>query len=1147
MRVHRKRSTENLTELYGRNDRGDVRRDTFQIYGFSPENEPIALRNGLIEDTPPTEDLTGIPNPDFLTPPEEPLVVELDKPETPADYLFAVSAAANPSGVDRREESVVSETVQKRIGLGETFRIIPRKSTNQLQNAEFTEVKSDHDGPYDVPMDWIFTDGVPAAAPNDRRWFSEDGVGTINTNQTLSTGLYVHSKAYRLRGGSDVKVSVAATMSCDRWASGTTDLIVRQLDDEGNRLAANVILSLSSEGTVTTPEGGVQLGAGGDFPWADGVDKIIFRLKASDGTWNMKVDVQDLAIFPFEEALRKVEEGEPGRAARSRPSPAIPYPTSSFVAIAVPPAPPGATTGSTRPVEVVDFESGIPGSWTVVEAPLASTDIAVQGTADGAPAIHGDKSLWVRDENRLKNSTLYVQRTYTDAEMDGSDSMAFRFLVLVERLPTTPDYQRLLTMAPNPISAGNAMAILKLNGEGRLVVTLRGADGEFMDDVTVLGNVATGDLLDVEANVTGNASAGNLVVTVGRNGASREPRAVLENLDYSGRIPRVVRLGIVQEAAAAAKATYRFDQLVTTERGDVLDRENRVQPPGAPSPPKNRPLRIDLPRASWNARTEYAVGDTRMPSDSNVGYGHFYEVIRAGKSVGDEPPFSTEPETNTRDVNGLVPIERSTAYADGAARLRPAGSTSDNNWWRATNVTGPTSDINPGFPEPATIGQTVQDGGVLWVAEQIVVWEEAGTIWREFEENGRDIYQMYGFIEEGEAGGGRIKPSDEYGPRLQYPNGDPMPIMVEPGETYTVAVYARQTVFNPAHAPQPFFMTLRGYGKGPIPLGSPYRAEGAATGGWTERWVSFKVPDRLNEDDPGYTELYIDSRDMAPGVYVFQEVLIAEGNLASHEDRDAMRGYGRPLEGSFRITLSRRLAESLPEDPATAIGPERIPRWASFGARASSVNLPAGNHAAFKYRSGPTRFGPWSTETADKAAVPEDDSLQIAGTLYGDGKNSPRILPGDLWLETLYHGDAVLTDENRESLPGLALIGYSPTSYRRGEYEVITVDNHPFPIPKPDEVTRIPPLRILVTDEETLEYLLELTPNDVVHVEAPFSKGTGMIYRGRFYDLIEPPEEARYGALQAYQGRKRLRATMTTPALEVEEAWPMPPYIAAGS
>ncbi|MDP9478123.1 MAG: hypothetical protein M3R38_20990, partial [Actinomycetota bacterium] len=454
MRLHRKRSTENIEELYGRNDRGDVRRDTFQIYGFSPESEPIALRNGLIEETPPTEDFTGLPNPDFLTPPEEPLVVELDTVETPADFLFAVSAVGYPGVVDRREESVVSEVVQKRILAGQTYRIIPRKSTNQLPNAEFTEVKSDHDGPFEVPADWTFTDGFPAAAPGDRRWFSSDGVGTINTNQTLSTGLYVHSKAYRLPGGSDVKVSVAATMSCDRWASGTTDLIVRQLDDEGNRLASNVILSLSSEGTVTTPEGGVQLGAGGDFPWADGVDKIIFRLKASDGTWNMKVDVQDLAIFPFEEAIRKVEEGEPGRPARPRPSPAFPYPPSSFVAIGLPPVPPGATTSTTPAVEVVDFENGIPGSWTVVEAPLASTDIAVQGTADGAPAIHGDRSLWVRDENRLKNSTLYVQRTYTDAAMGDSDSMAFRFLMLVEGLPTTPDYHRILTMAPNPVRPG---------------------------------------------------------------------------------------------------------------------------------------------------------------------------------------------------------------------------------------------------------------------------------------------------------------------------------------------------------------------------------------------------------------------------------------------------------------------------------------------------------------------------------------------------------------------------------------------------------------------------------------------------------------------------------------------------------------------
>ncbi len=406
---------------------------------------------------------------------------------------------------------------------------------------------------------------------------------------------------------------------------------------------------------------------------------------------------------------------------------------------------------------------------------------------------------------------------------------------------------------------------------------------------------------------------------------------------------------------------------------------------------------------------------------------------------------------------------------------------------------------------------------------------------------------MYGFIEEGEAGGGRIKPSDDYGPRLVYPNGDPMPLSVEPGETYTVAVWARQTIFNPIHAPHPFFLTLRGYGKGPIPLGSVYREGGAATSGWVERWFAFKVPDRLNEDDPGYTELYIDSRDMAPGVYVFQEVLIAEGNLTSHADRDEARGYGRPLVGSFVITLSRRLAEGLPEDPADAIGPERIPRWATLGARASSVNLPAPNKASFKFRSGPTRFGPWSTETADKYAVPEDDCLQIAGEIQTDGRNSPRILPGDLWLEMLHPGDAVLTDENRESLPGLALIGYSPTAYRRGEYEVITVDNHPFPIPKPDEVTRIPPLRIQVTDEETLEYLLELTPNEVCHIEAPFSSGTGMIYRGRFYDLMEPPEESRYGAMQAYRGRKRLSATITTPPFEAEEAWPMPPYWGSGS
>lgn len=128
--------------------------------------------------------------------------------------------------------------------------------------------------------------------------------------------------------------------------------------------------------------------------------------------------------------------------------------------------------------------------------------------------------------------------------------------------------------------------------------------------------------------------------------------------------------------------------------------------------------------APWAARTAYATNDERRPTAANA---HRYHAQNAGTSGPTEPTWPTAAGATVRDNAGLAAVARSTAYALGAAVLKPGGTSADAEWYEATGITGTGTTAATAPVYPTTAGATVVDGEVTFTCRKTVVWQEAGS------------------------------------------------------------------------------------------------------------------------------------------------------------------------------------------------------------------------------------------------------------------------------------------------------------------------------------------------------------------------------------------------------------------------------------
>lgn len=360
---------------------------------------------------------------------------------------------------------------------------------------------------------------------------------------------------------------------------------------------------------------------------------------------------------------------------------------------------------------------------------------------------------------------------------------------------------------------------------------------------------------------------------------------------------------------------------------------------------------------------------------------------------------------------------------------------------------------------------------------------------------GEQINQGYAFIQRG-------TPRQDY-PYLGYTGitGNSPPLIVKPGQAYNYAVQAREVIFEDGVA-YPFDVTLHDGRGNEQYVGSPYPnglTKVTAQEQWTgvDRVLSF-VP------DPGMIFMRVTHRNMGPGIYVWQEELVPQGDYTTQVSRDSKRTEDSSVGGNFSIVLDSQLK-----------GKDLVPAyggwWTEFAAVGDITNL--------SYRSSdesPAEVAnpTWSVATGDPAQVPEARVLEVSGYLDGS------IPPGGIYLKKGY-GIGTLQRDDGSELPGGVWLGHPDPGRFVPEQESGKVAGHVFNVPISERVGWLTDFTMAVYLESAMTELEELgcfnRELDEIsewQVAAPHAKGEGRLYTIRFaeppvFEVIDIPSQYR--------------------------------------
>lgn len=552
---------------------------------------------------PPTEDSTGIENPDGEIDP--PIPVGLGRPGPGTWYV----------SYGRRFDGKPTQTAPPRkitIAADEVIELRFPPRVNRINNALYGQLNQKG-----IPTNWTFTKGDTTAytakdgdievlpgkvhlktsgtlVANDRypRAVSWDTADVLGTVQNAGTG------ADRIR----------LTLEVSEYTSGRAFVEVVQFNDAGTALGqALTLATLDQVGftyvdTTIGPSTAVAADGGPPDVLLDQNATYIgirWGIENVNNARNLKAAVYNIFWHPFDAHPRRFEE-------RSRPDelwepsndPADPVPGSHVIAISKAPDTAGDSISAPAPMNSVFHNNGsvgvgsigglLPSGFAVVETnPGLNSEATIANTSNFGGG--SQPAAKFRSDGHSALNHNYFHKNYTST-WPGGNSLALRFKLYIERLPTKAN--RSVQVAAITADDGSPMAWFQLWRDGTL--ELHTYNYEYYErSAVVQRNLQNEDELDLEVIVGGgNTNAGIATTYISVNGRARSAGAYISGVDWdppSGtRTPRRVMYGGFQENQPDQSWTFWFDDVVITQNGYAGTLGGTVV---GPTPMPDRPQR----------------------------------------------------------------------------------------------------------------------------------------------------------------------------------------------------------------------------------------------------------------------------------------------------------------------------------------------------------------------------------------------------------------------------------------------------------------------------------------------------------------------------------------------------------------------------
>ncbi len=630
----------------------------------------------LVDDARPDTDTSIVEDPDISQGPDPVIGTGQTWPTTGVSYLGAVSKSTSIGAETRPSPSkkVYLRTTPE--GGPDTIRISPVNDVNKLANATFSELSGPKTAnlPSGTPADWT-NSGLTGAATAD----FDDGIAILSTGSTHTSNVVLLSKQWALPQGDQTNLCILGTIRLLSTTVGTARLLLDQFTDDDlvNPAATTALLGIThAEGTgikTLEPYGAIYGPLGTALMSGAAYIRLRCQGLMDTGSWNQTIQFKNLAIFPFAGALRKGHR-RPNRFTDYEVTPAKPFPEQTEYFVGPPEVPPGGSRApKDAPLSIVSFESGFTAgaeitdstnvaSWNYFRATSTNTDSIVEATG----ALDGTRSWRIQDDNTSGTSVnIYASRDFSGSVTGAS--LALRALVKVIRLPTKGEH----TLAQIRTTGGSTLASVRLTSGGKLNLRYHLGGTIVSDFKTVAWDVTAQDILDFEIAVVNEVDGNGFVrLSAGKN-RPRTNTVTFRNIDWAGGIPRVGRVGLVSETDSTSKATYRYDNIVVTTTGDILDREGGSTPTGIAATDPDRPL-----YPNWSSGTK-VVGQRVKPTSRN---GFAYEVTVAGTASATEPTWSSAlTQGQTISLDGVTYKNVGSEWRDFDAS--PTSEEIPQFWW----------------------------------------------------------------------------------------------------------------------------------------------------------------------------------------------------------------------------------------------------------------------------------------------------------------------------------------------------------------------------------------------------------------------------------------------------------------------------------
>lgn len=1022
---------------------------------------------GLVQEDPPTEDTTIIEAPDPSSAPDE--ISKGGSEVMPAGkYLVGVQGVLE-SGALTRESEPRSVT----IATGEMMKVTPKATVNLITDAEFSRLDANGE-----PEEWA---GANLAAPAYSS--VEEGVLTLGRNVASAVGPLRNSR--RFPADPDGVITLTGFVGLSRTSAGTdARVVVRQLDEAGADLATITAHSVSGVGETFFK---VKLGVGGTA-LDPATSTVIVSPRLVGTAINAEATFRKLRAVPFATDVRDWDPEEQ----TFDTDPDHPLAAGSFVAFGPPPSTGGPVTEPEPPVEVVGFDGGIvPAGWTEIGTGT--------GGVQAAAALFGTHGYRSSDLNMNARRWRYIDKTFS--ALSGN----FFALRALYKFFTAPTVGSIEMHAVRTLSEGS-VASLVVRDTGALDLLLSTASGT-VGPLRVLSGIRGGTELDIEVQVV-TGKNGAVSVLAGLDGSKRRP-LLTRNVDFGTRRANRAQPGVVGSYPTTCRYDLAFDQVVITQRGDVLDRERPAVPTGYTPPPTDRPLKPFAP--AWAAKVARSSGATVVPIQDN---GHRYAAVNAGTSGPNEPAFPTAGGSTVRDNAGLAAVARSTAYALGASVLKPGGILDDAEWYEVTTP-GTTDVAAPAYTNVE--GGVVNDGTAVLTARKTVVWKEAGGHYRSFDPDGETTGQLYVFVNRGDA--------SQADPAVIPLLEDRQP--VRPGLSYGLSVFSRWSVLTEQVAPGVrVWLESDEPDRPPILASSLKEMQGERE--WhpvtrEDDYISFSVP-----LEGGYHHARFEAV-LTPGVYVFDSWNLTEGAFPAFGDRDVKRGYGRALTGSGEWVM-----DLVPELNDTTIQPGQFVSEVGVK-KAPDENGLGVLTAAFSTSGDRISYGPYSGPSSRPYRY-----MKAAVTLTSNGRNGAEIPAGGVFSRTWTPLPVLLRSDNSH-FPGIAWVGPDLVYEEYTDAEFARVGGRIQRVPLSDAIGRLRNVAVKVGSEAARQEIAAMASEGEFVLEVPLAGGkvAGESYRVVFGGQPDFGPSGTSGRI--HDGHRLHDATFTVEEFQVLERAPLQP------